>query len=86
MAGWKNVGIVIDGQPILVNGLNPWQYEWHSTGRSDIDLPHPSYPDQLHHMSVYEISNGKKMVTFAAGELSANVWGFYVPDDKGDGM
>jgi hypothetical protein len=30
-------------------------------------------------MFVYEISNGEKQVVFAAGELSADVWGIYVP-------
>lgn len=86
MAAWKNVGIVVDGQPIRVHGLNPWQCEWHATGRADIELPHPSYPSQRHRMSVYEISKGTKRVIFAAGELSANVWGFYIPDDEGDGI
>jgi len=81
MASWKSVGIAIEGQPIQVNGLNPWQYEWRAASCSDIELPHPSYPDQLHRMSVYEISSGTKTVIFAAGELSANAWGFYVSDD-----
>ncbi len=83
MAHWRNVGIVIDDQPIRVDGLNPWQHEWKTTDQPDIELPHPSYPNQLHRMSIYEITNGTKTVVFAAGELSANVWGFFVPDDKG---
>jgi hypothetical protein len=30
-------------------------------------------------MSVFEIESGGHKVLFAAGELSANVWGFYAP-------
>jgi hypothetical protein len=30
-------------------------------------------------MWLYEIDNAGKKIVFAAGELSANVWGFYVP-------
>jgi len=77
---WRNVGIVMDDQPIHVDGLNPWQHEWQTTDQPDIELPHPSYPNQLHRMTVYQIANGTKMVVFAAGELSPNVWGFFVPD------
>ena len=80
MANWKRAGIVIEGQPINIGGLNPWDHEWKSTDAQDVELPHPSYPKQLHNMSVYEISDGKLSVTFATGELSASVWGFYVPD------
>ena len=85
MANWKSAGIVVEGQPITVGGLNPWDHEWKSSGAPAIELPHPSYPNQLHRMSVYEISNGNHSVAFAAGELSANVWGFYVPDEQSDG-
>ncbi|MCA9120593.1 MAG: hypothetical protein H6822_35285 [Planctomycetaceae bacterium] len=85
MAKWSNVGIVIDGQAIRVGGINPWQHEWHATDQPDIELPHPSYPNQCHRMSIYEISHETKKIVFAAGELSASVWGFYVPDDHNNG-
>lgn len=81
MARWKNIGIVVEGQAITVEGLNLWEHQWISTGASSIELPHPCYPKQRHRMSVYQISNGNLSITFAAGELSANVWGFYVPNE-----
>ena len=46
-----------------------------------MEFPHPAYPDQFHRMWIYEIRGADKAATFAAGELSANVWGFYVPAD-----
>jgi hypothetical protein len=77
---WKPIGVVAEGQPIRVGNLNPWDYNWTSTDLDDINLPHPSYPTQLHRMSIYEINEGNSTVRFAAGELSMNVWGFYEAD------
>ena len=76
---WIAVGVVLEGDPVNVGGLNPWGLEWHSLESNPIELPHPSYPNQRHLIWVYEIRSGAKAVRFAAGELSANVWGFYVP-------
>jgi len=79
MHEWKAVGIVVEGEPILVGGLNPWALEWHCVQAEPVQFPHPSYPNQRHGMKIYEINSGERHVRFAAGELSANVWGFYVP-------
>ena len=73
------VGVAVEGQPIAVGGLDPWQLQWKRTDEPEVELPHPSYPGQMHVMGVYEISDGRRTVRFAAGELSANVYGFYVP-------
>jgi hypothetical protein len=79
MEEWKVVGVVIEGQPIDLEGLNPWKLEWRETQEDAIELPHPSYPTQRHRMRVYKMEGAGKIVKFAAGELSANVWGFYLP-------
>ena len=76
---WKTVGAIIEGEPIMVSGVNPWNHKWQEAGGQRVRLPHPSYPDQMHEMNVFEIETGGRVVTFAAGELSASVWGFYVP-------
>jgi hypothetical protein len=86
MIDWRHVGIVMDGQSILVDGLNPWAHEWKPTDDRAFEVPHPSYPDQRHWMYIYEIIHGTKTITFAAGELSANVWSFYVPNDQVNGV
>lgn len=77
-ARWKPVGVVAAGQPIKIGGLDPWQHEWRSLKRPALALPHPSYPHQRHRMDIYEIASAGRKVVFAAGELSAGVWGFYV--------
>lgn len=79
MYDWKQIGVVVEGEPIMVEGLNPWALEWRRVKEEPVQLPHPSYPNQRHDMTIYEISSGERRVRFAAGELSANVWGFYVP-------
>ena len=28
MSGWKTVGVVIEGHPILIGGLNVWDHDW----------------------------------------------------------
>ena len=73
------VGVVAEGESINVSGLNPWKHKWESLD-ADAELPHPSYPNQRHRISIYRITVGDQMILFAAGELSMNVWGFYVPE------
>ncbi len=79
LSNWKAVGIVPEGQSIRVGGLNIWDYRWARKSDNPVDLPHPAYPHQRHRMFVYEVSADDKTVLFAAGELSAGVWGIYVP-------
>jgi len=75
---WTTVGVVVEGSPINIGGVNPWDHKWESL-EADAELAHPSYPQQRHRISIWRITNGRRMTLFAAGELSPNVWGFYVP-------
>ncbi|MFL6163726.1 MAG: hypothetical protein ACJ74U_16090 [Jatrophihabitantaceae bacterium] len=71
----------LEGGSISLRGINPWEYEWTNLNRS-IVVPHPSYPNQRHALRVYRIGGEDRDATvFAAGELSAGVWGFYLPYD-----
>lgn len=79
---WKSIGIVFENQPIPVDGLNLWAFKWHDTHEEPVELPHPAYPNERHQLSIYEIETGGKRIRFAAAELSANVWGFYVPAEQ----
>jgi hypothetical protein len=76
---WKVAGIGFESQAIDVGGLNPWDHQWHSMEREAVELPHPAHPSQRHRFDVYEMEAAGQKVTFAAGELSNGVWGFYVP-------
>ena len=44
MEEWKVVGVAIEGQPIDLEGLNPWKLEWRETQEDAIELLHPLYP------------------------------------------
>lgn len=79
MNEWVSCGVVVEGQRINVAGINPWDFAWVSLKRPPVELPHPAYPNQCHKMWLYEVDNAGKKIVFAAGELSANVWGFYIP-------
>ena len=76
MAGWKAVGVVVEGQPIQIEGVNPWELHWNMIEQTPVELPHPCYPSQRHSFFVYEVDDEGRKAVFAAGELSANVWGF----------
>jgi hypothetical protein len=80
-AGWRFVSIGFEGQPTDIGGYDPWKADWMST-HSRITVAHPSYPDQRHPMFTYEIAGSNPPVTFAAGEFSNGVWGFFVPIDE----
>lgn len=79
---WRLVDVVTEGRPIDVEGIDPWRHEWKRTGRPPIEMPHPSHAHQRHRMDIYEVQHAGRNVTFAAGELSANVWAFYLPEER----
>ena len=77
--GWRLVGRVIaDGEPMMLDGVDPWASDWRAVDAPPIVVAHPQYPNQRHDMSVYEI-RGDRTVRFAAGEFSNGAWGFYLP-------
>ena len=80
MTEWRPAGVVVEGQPIAIEGRNVWDHRWARTG--EVDLPHPSYPEQRHRMIIYEMEAEGRAVVFAAGELSPGVWGFFVPAQR----
>ena len=80
MAGWRAVHVGVEDDGLTIGGLAVWKYAWRGTGEAPLDLPHPSYPSQMHRYRIYEIGDAGHPVRFAAGELSNGVWGFCVPE------
>ena len=76
--GWRAVAVVAEGDRVLIQGQNPWGVSWISSNEAPIVVAHPSYPSQSHRASIYELDSARP-IRFAACELSAGVWGFYVP-------
>jgi len=83
MAVWRSVHVGPEGDDFEVGGLEVWRHKWSSTGEPHLNLPHPSYRNQIHRFDIYEIVGTEHAVRFATGELSNGVWGFYVPGDDG---
>lgn len=75
---WEFYRSVIDGEELLIDGLNIWEHQWKDLKRS-ISVKDPIYGED-HTMSVYEISKEAMTIIFAAGEFSNMVWGIYLPD------
>ncbi len=79
MTAWRNVHIGFEGDDVKIGGLEVWKHKWRRVDLPAVDLPHPSYPRQIHQYEIYEIGNVSVAVRFATSELSNGVWGFYVP-------
>ncbi len=77
---WVAVGVVLDGDPIEIDGVNPWGCSWHDEGEM-VTVRHPYHPTQEHRIPVYSMTQDGRTTTFAAGELSNQVWGFFRPVD-----
>ena len=72
---WNHIKTFFDGEPFEIEGLNIWEYEWINTGNY-IQLNDPLH-NQPYSFPIYEMSNGKVKVVFAAGEFSNCVYGIY---------
>ena len=77
----KFVGAVFDREPILLDGIGPWEspnfaLPGHEIG-AVVTLPDPVYPGQHQHvMAVHEAVGPQGIVRFATTDLTAGVCGF----------
>jgi hypothetical protein len=76
---WDVVGIVAEGDPICVSGVDLWRLPWTRSAEPPVMLPHPQHPAQLHLMRIYQIESAFGPLRFAAAEVSAGAWAFYQP-------
>ena len=72
---WQHVKTGVDGNCELF-GVNIFNYHWESTGEH-ADVRDTSY-GQDHKFSVFRVNVEGEIHTFAAGEFSNCVWGFYL--------
>jgi hypothetical protein len=80
--GWRFVHIGVEGDSVSIGGVNPWHCQWRSLSEPRIVVAHPQYPRERHEMFVHELDGPAGPIRFAAGEFSAGVWGFYVPESE----
>ena len=77
MRTWRNIGTSVDGQRFEIDGLNVWAYPWMAKDGKPARVRDPIYR-QAFAFPVYESAVEDKRISFAAGEFSNCVWGFYV--------
>lgn len=73
---WNFIGSCVDGEPFSIEGLNVWDFQWVRRGDEVATVRDPSHNEEFL-FEVYEVIHGAQKVTFAAGEFSNSIWGFY---------
>lgn len=77
-SGWEALGVFVEGAPVDLRGVDPWDSEHRPTALS-IPVAHPSYPLQRYRAHVTEaVGSDGEMVTFALVEVSAGVYAFFL--------
>ena len=76
---WEFAGCVPSNVLFELDGINVWNYKWIDTG----DRAHVKDPQyhQDFEFEVYQVKDAGRTVTFAAGEFSNGMWGFFVRKD-----
>jgi hypothetical protein len=76
MDDWIYVTHGTESTPITISGLDVWLYPWHAIGDERATVRDPLH-GQPFVFRVYQITNGHRIVEFAAGEFSNGIWGFF---------
>ncbi len=76
---WKHAATGTDGNVILF-GVRIFDYKWQRTSAS-VQV-YDSLYGQSYTFPIYTAVIHKRTYTFAAGEFSNCVWGFYTPPDE----
>ena len=72
---WQHEITGSNGKTLLF-GVNIFDYEWNETGES-VSVRDPLY-NQDYMFPVYTVNIDGELHSFAAGEFSNDIWGFYL--------
>ena len=72
---WRHIATCVEGQPVLVDGVDVWKHKWRQTG-ADAEIEDPIH-GQGFVFHIYALTAGHRQVEFAAGEFSNGVWGIF---------
>jgi hypothetical protein len=78
---WIPLGVVFESDPTTLVGINLWDHAWESMGQQVL-LYHPLYPLRPENLSVYRITTNDATIEFAASEVSANAWAFFITAEQ----
>ena len=76
---WRHLGRCVEGERFEIEGVNVWAYEWHRVPGVNAEGRDPLLREE-YKFAVYELRAGARTIRFGAGEHSANVYGFCVPE------
>lgn len=76
MSDWVFIGHSFEAEIFEIEEINVWEHHWQETGEF-AKLNDPLYTWQNYRFAVYSVTQGSKVIKFAAGEFSNTVWGFY---------
>jgi len=79
---WRAAGVASNGKALNLHGVNIWNGTWTPVDAAPVSLAHPDYPGQHHAFSLYRYTLNDTRFTFAAAEVAAGVWGFYLEDSQ----
>jgi len=74
---WKFIKTGVEGNCELF-GVNIFDYKWENTSQK-VNVSDPLY-NEKYEMTIYKANIGNKIVTFATGEFSNCVYGFYAKE------
>ncbi len=76
---WVLLSVVTEGNAMEIDGIDLWWHEWRRLDIGTLQVPHPSYRQQVHTLWPYAIETDDDPLVFCAGELSNGVWCFHIP-------
>lgn len=72
---WKYIGVTANDS-FIIDGVDVFKEDWENTGKI-AHVIDPLY-NQKYAFTVWRIKKADKVITFASGEFSNNVFGFYI--------
>ena len=80
---WRYLHIGPENDDVQYDDVKLWSHEWKKQGEVPITANHPQHSSELHRLNRFFVQADGKLVEFAAAEVSAGVWLFWVPAARG---
>ena len=66
--------------PVKIDGLDVWKHDWTPLPGGPVSVKDPLHGQEFR-FSTYTVTDGSRTATFAAGEFSNGMWGFFQPNE-----
>jgi hypothetical protein len=82
---WEFAGSDVEGGPFELFGKSIWSVRWRRRPGELAEVRDPVY-GQVFRFPVYQFAEETSLATFAAGEFSNGVYGFFIPHQSCTGQ